>query len=259
MKKKKSKSKSKKKSAMVLIPDLPDKRYLIFKLPTRKFVRFPPSVDLREYCSPVEDQGELGSCTAQALVGALEYLENKTQGQGQYTDYSRLFLYYNERVYINTELEDSGAIIRDGIKSLNRKGICEETLWPHDISKFAEKPPKACYTDARAHKTVSYQRLNTFDQMKACLASGYPFIFGFTVYESFMWSENMGTIPMPDIVSESVIGGHAVLAVGYNEQDKRFLCRNSWGTKWGERGDFTMPYAYVKDRDLSDDFWTIRW
>lgn len=243
------------KKGMGWIPDLPDKRDHAYKL--RKFARFPSSVDLREYCSAVEDQGELGSCTAQALVGALEFLENKTEGQ--YTDYSRLFLYYNERVYLGLQNEDSGAIIRDGIKSLNRRGVCQETLWPHDISKFAEKPPKSCYTEARKHKTISYQRLNTFDQMKACLASGYPFIFGFTVYESFMYNENKGTIPMPDFVTESAIGGHAVLAVGYNEQDKRFICRNSWGTNWGDKGDFTIPYAYVKDRDLSDDFWTIRW
>lgn len=235
------------------IPDLPDKRDHVFK--PRKISKFPPSADLRDYCSAVEDQGSLGSCTANALVSALEFLENRN-GE-QFVDYSRLFLYYNERTYIHTENEDSGAIIRDGIKSLNRKGICSEDMWQYNISKFADKPPTKCYTEAKKHKTISYQRLNTLDQMKACLATGFPFVFGFTVYDSFMTADD-GVIPMPNVESESVQGGHAVLCVGYDDKEKRFLCKNSWGTDWGMEGYFTMPYKYVSDRDLSDDFWTIR-
>ena len=237
------------------LPDIPDARDYKFR---PKFVKPMARVDLREggMLPPIQDQGNLGSCTAQALVSALEYLLAK-HGEN-FVDQSRLFLYYNERVYINTVEEDSGAIIRDGIKSLNRKGVCPEAMWEYDIDRFAEKPPTSCYTEAKKHKTVSYQRINTFAQMKACLQEGHPFVFGFAVYESFWDANDSGVVPMPNFETEDVIGGHAVLAVGFDNATKRVLCMNSWGKNWGDNGFFTLPYDYISNKNLADDFWVIR-
>ena len=165
------------------MPDLPDQRdykfSAIYKIPAK----LPGSVDLRSQCPPVEDQGNLGSCTANALAGALEFLELKDKAD--YTDLSRLFIYYNERVIEHTVTSDSGAMLRDGIKTLAKQGVCAEAKWPYAIARFTKKPSAACYKDASNHQITSYQRLLTVDEMRSCLADGYPFVFGFTVYESF--------------------------------------------------------------------------
>jgi C1A family cysteine protease len=216
----------------------------------------PPSTDLRPLCAPVEDQGQLGSCTANALAGALEFLEKKDQKP--FADLSRLFIYYNERVIEHSVNSDSGAMLRDGIKTLAKQGVCTEKKWPYVISKFKKKPVPACYKDAANHQILSYHRLNTVDEMRACLADGYPFVFGFTVYESFESQQvaETGVLEMPKH-SERQVGGHAVMAVGYDDIQRRFIIRNSWGTSWGMQGYFTIPYDYLADRNLSDDFWTI--
>jgi C1A family cysteine protease len=150
-------------------------------------------------------------------------------------------------------------MIRDGIKTLKNQGVCSEGKWPYVTSKFAVKPGPACYKDGLDHQIISYQRLLTVDQMRACLAEGFPFVFGFTVYESFESQQvaKTGVVSMPKS-NERVVGGHAVVAVGYNDSKKRFIVRNSWGTDWGMKGYFTIPYAYLADRNLSDDFWVIR-
>jgi C1A family cysteine protease len=155
---------------------------------------------------------------------------------------------------------DSGAMIRDGIKSIAAQGDCPESEWPYDIAKFANKPTPQCYRDALKYKAVQYQRLvNNLNQMKGCLASGYPFVFGFTVYDSFESQQvaQTGMVPMP-AAAEQVLGGHCVVAVGYDDAQQRFIVRNSWGTGWGMQGYCTMPYAYLTDTNLSDDFWTVR-
>ncbi|HLO25596.1 MAG TPA: C1 family peptidase, partial [Geobacteraceae bacterium] len=154
---------------------------------------------------------------------------------------------------------DSGAMIRDGIKTLVKQGACLEKSWPYNIAKFAVKPPEACYTEALDYQILSYSRLNTLDEMRACLADGYPFTFGFSVYEGFETQQvaETGVVNMPG-KGERMLGGHAVLAVGYDDAAQRVIVRNSWGVGWGKKGYFTMPYAYVADRNLSDDFWTIR-
>lgn len=239
------------------IPDVPDHRdYTFDKL--KLYTKLPQNVDLRDWCSKVEDQDSIGSCTAQALVGCLEFLEMKNQVQ-KYEDLSRLFVYYNERVIENSVRYDSGATIRDGIKTLNKQGVCSEKLWPYYIYKFKNKPTLRCYTDALKHKTISYYRLNTLNNMKTCLADGYPFVFGFSVYDSFETDEvaTTGIVPMPSN-SEELLGGHAVCAVGYDDSQQRFIVRNSWGENWGIKGYFTIPYEYLIDRNLSDDIWTIR-
>jgi C1A family cysteine protease len=173
---------------------------------------------------------------------------------------SRLFIYYNERVMEHTVNSDSGAQIRDGIKSVNQQGVCPEAEWPYDIATFTDEPSQQCYADAQLHRAVSYARVvQTLNQMKGCLASGYPFVFGFTVYESFETQQvaQTGHAPMPT-PNEQVLGGHAVMAVGYEDAHHWFIVRNSWGTGWGMQGYFTLPYAYLLDTNLSSDFWTIR-
>jgi C1A family cysteine protease len=219
----------------------------------QKVARLPKKVDLQAKCSPVEDQGRLGSCTANSLVGALEFLEKKDGVP--FVDLSRLFVYYNERVIESTVDEDNG------IKSLAKQGVCPEQQWPYIVDKttFKKKPSAGCYTAAKKHRIISYLRINTVDEMRSCLADGFPFVFGFTVCESFESRAvaKSGVLNMPKR-KERVVGGHAVMVAGYNDREKRFLIRNSWGSDWGRKGCFTMPFAYLADRNLSDDFWIIR-
>jgi C1A family cysteine protease len=241
------------------VRDLPDHRDFLYAAPIAILQKLPAKVDLRPQCPPVYDQGELGSCTGNGIAGAFHFDEMK-QKQAHVFMPSRLFIYYNERAIEGTTGTDSGAQIRDGIKSVAAQGVCDEKLWPYDIAKFADKPPESCYKDAKKHKVSSYQRLaQNLMQMKGCLASGYPFVFGFTVYESFESQAvaKSGQVPMP-APAESVLGGHCVMAVGYDDAQSRFIIRNSWGETWGMEGYCTMPYAYLSQSDLSSDFWTIR-
>src|SRR5271166_5491993 len=227
-------------------PDLPDHRDQFYSAPLNKFPEgVPASVDLRGQCPPVYDQGQLGSCTANAIAGAVEF-DRKKQGLSDFVP-SRLFIYYNERVMEGTVGSDSGAQIRDGIKSVAAQGDCPETEWDYEISQFAVQPPQSCYDDAVKYKAVAYQSVTqNLSDMQGCLASGYPFVFGFTVYPSFESADvaKTGNMPMPKS-GEDPIGGHAVLAVGYDNEDRVFIVRNSWGEGWGDAGYFYMPYAYL--------------
>jgi C1A family cysteine protease len=239
------------------IPDLPDHRDHNFKL--NKAVTVTSLVDLRPHCPPVYDQGQLGSCTANAIGAAIEFCEKKEN----HPDFmpSRLFIYYRERAIEGSIFSDSGAQLRDGIKAVNQKGVCKESTWPYDEGKFTQNPSTAAWSEAAKHKALSYQRIDNTSmvQMKQCLASGFPFVFGFTVYDSFMSDQvaQTGIVPMPS-ENESVQGGHAVLAVGYDDSKRAFIVRNSWGADWGLKGYFYMPYEYVTDTDLADDFWEIK-
>lgn len=239
------------------IPDLPDQRDFPFAKLNQKLQieNLPVSISLREQCSPIEDQGELGSCTANAIAGALEYLDKQ---DGNMIDASRLFIYYFERLIEGNVFWDSGAYIRDGIKVLASRGYCDEILWPYDITKYRRLPNKASRKDASKRTIDSYYRCDSLLDVKKALAAGFPVVFGFTVYESAMFEESAktGDIPMPGI-SEKVLGGHAVLAVGYNDETKKIEFRNSWGSSWGKQGYGTLPYEYIDNRNLSDDFWVI--
>ena len=235
--------------------DLPDGRdYLYAAAPAP----LPVKVDLRSQCPPVYDQGQLGSCTANAIAAAIQFDRIKQK----ISDFipSRLFIYYNERVMENSVASDSGAQIRDGIKSVAKQGDCPETEWPYVITKFKIKPPAACYSEAVKYKAVSYQRVTqSLAQLKGCLAAGWPFVFGFTVYQSFESATvaKSGHAALPKS-GESVVGGHAVASVGYDDAKQWFIVRNSWGAGWGMKGYFTLPYAYVTDNNLASDFWIIR-
>jgi C1A family cysteine protease len=220
-------------------------------------VKIPSSVDLTSKCSTIEDQGQLGSCTAQSIVGALEFLE--IQQKKTFTDLSRLFLYYNERAIEGTTRQDSGAMIRDGIKSCASQGVCPESDWGYLISKFKTKPTLKCYRNAIKYEIMYYYRIDGLTAMLACLAAGFPFVFGCEVYESFESDvvSNTGVVPMP-IHDEALLGGHCMLAVGYNKKSQRFIVRNSWGNSWGNKGYCTMPFAYLGNSSLTQDNWTIR-
>jgi C1A family cysteine protease len=239
------------------VPDVPDNRdYQYAKIAAPPAI-LPQKVDLRKQCPPIENQGQLGSCTANALVGALEFIELKHRQP--LTDLSRLFIYYNERVIEHTVKSDNGAMLRDGIKTLAKDGVCPESLWPYSVSKFAVKPAKKCYQEALYHKITDYHRILSLNDMRSCLAEGYPFAFGFAVYDSFESQKvaETGVLNMPK-PGERMLGGHAVLAVGYDDKSKRFIVRNSWGDSWGKKGYFTLPYDYAANTNLADDFWTIR-
>jgi C1A family cysteine protease len=241
------------------VPDLPDARDHLYAAPAPVMATLPPKADLRPQCPPVYDQGQLGSCTANAIAAAIQFDRMKESLSPDFVP-SRLFIYYNERAIEGTVSTDSGAQIRDGIKTVATQGACPEPDWPYVITQFATKPPKLDYSEALGDRAVSYSRLTqNLNLLKGCLASGFPFVFGFTVYESFESQAvaQSGMVPMPS-PNEKTVGGHAVMAVGYDDTAQRFIVRNSWATTWGISGYFMMPYAYVTDPNLADDLWTIR-
>jgi C1A family cysteine protease len=239
--------------------DLPDKRDHNFEinylLSVEKEVT---SIDLREKCPPVYNQGELGSCTANALACAIQFDETKQNLLNNETP-SRLFIYYNERDMEGNVDNDTGASLRDGVKTINNIGYCNETQWPYDIEKFKEKPSQDCYDFARKHKALTYKRVQQDEtHIKSVLNMGFPIVFGISVYESFE-SENVaktGIVPLPE-KSERMLGGHAIVLVGYDEEKRLFIFRNSWGEDWGDKGYGYLPFEYVCDKDLASDFWVV--
>jgi C1A family cysteine protease len=150
-------------------------------------------------------------------------------------------------------------MIRDGMKAINKLGVCTETEWPYDLAKFRDKPSSKCFTDASKHQALVYNRVpQDLHQIQGCLASGYPVVFGFSVYTTFESQHvaETGVVPLPK-KGEKQLGGHAVLAVGYDDSTQRFTVRNSWGDSWGDHGYFTMPYAYVTSAHLASDLWVL--
>lgn len=267
-----------------------DSRDYIYKAPALvPGALLPTSVDLRQNDSPIQDQLSLGSCTAQATCGALQFLEIKERTPCFFLFYwikklglllwkcivrvflnksyeyggnlSRLFVYYNARYMIGMVEIDSGAYIRDAIKSVVNQGVGPETEWPYNVTKFAVRAPIEVYQHAFKHLVTEYRAINntSLADMKGCLASGYPFIFGFCIYSSFFTSplRTTGIVKMPDVSKEEFVGGHAVCCVGYDDNKQCFLIRNSWGTGFGLKGYFWLPYAYINDPYLADDFWTM--
>jgi C1A family cysteine protease len=226
------------------IPDLPDQRDRVFQ--ASKAIPVPNEVDLRASGSFKEpfDQGNLGSCTANAIAGAFMYAQMKEWNVGFVP--SRLFIYYNERAMEDSVTSDSGAMIRDGIKSVAKLGVCPEQLWPYSDgpTKFKRKPSPRCYTEALNHQLVQYQRCSSPLAIQQALAAGFPVVGGFTVYESFESDSaaKTGIIPTP-APGEQVLGGHAILIVGYNKTTSQWIVRNSWGVDWGDKGYCYMPLS----------------
>ncbi len=233
-------------------PDLPDRRDWM-ALPPPGGMVLPPMIDLRDSRIPIYDQGQLGSCTANAIARLVE-AERLKQALPQFTP-SRLFIYWNERDMEGTVGQDSGAMIRDGIKSVAGIGAPPETDWPYDTSQFTAKPPDGAYSDAKLDRALNYYRLHqTLRYLKGNLAVGYRFAFGFSVYTNFMDIGADGLMPEP---SGSVEGGHAVVCEGYDDPSGRFIVANSWSDQWGDKGYFYMPYEFLTDPQLCSDFWTI--
>ena len=233
----------------------------------------PAAVDLRQWCSPIEDQGSIGSCTAHAGVGIVEYYEKKAFGK--YIDASRLFLYKVTR-NLSHWTGDTGAFLRTTMGALVLFGAPPEEYWPYKIADFDKEPTAFCYAFAQSYQAIKYYRHDPpgiakdvlLNRIKKYLAAGHPSIFGFTVYSSLGQADNSGKIPYP-CKGEKIKGGHAIVAIGYDDKIKiknsgscgkettgALLIRNSWGTGWGDRGYGWLPYEYVL-KGLAEDFWSM--
>ena len=232
----------------------------------------PTAVDLREWCPPIDDQGQIGSCTAHAGVALLEYCESKAFGQFQKA--SRLFLYKATRNLMQLR-GDTGAELRNTMGALALFGVPPEKYWPYsDGPDFDREPTPFCYSFAGRYSALTYFRHDPagvapdalLADIKHHLASQLPAMFGFTVYDSIAEADNDGRVPFPDR-RESVKGGHAILAVGYddalvihnrtrNTMTGAFLFRNSWSTGWGDAGYGFLPYEYVL-QGLATDWWSL--
>lgn len=214
----------------------------------------PPSIDMESLCPPVYDQGNLGSCTANSTGGMAEFLVMKL-GLWNFMP-ARLALYYWTRLGEGDPTQDNGASVQDAAATLNTWGVPNESLWWYNTAKFAVKPNHNVVNDASKHKCAAPMAISQdANSLKNCLAMGYPFVFGFTVYSSFENIGSDGIMPMPKS-TESILGGHAVMAVGYDDSTQYFKVRNSWGASWGKNGYFFMPYTYILNNNYASDFWT---
>lgn len=206
----------------------------------------------------VYDQGRIGSCTANALGAAFQFEQIK-QGIDDFIP-SRLFVYYNTRTLESTVSSDAGATLRNTMKTMVTAGVCPEKMWKYYRS-WKKEPTKECYDVAMENQVMEYLRVtHSLDEIKLCLADGHPVAFGMMLYESFMSDDvtRHGYVPFPKLGRERGMGGHAVLAVGYDDSQKHLIVRNSWGDQWGDGGYFYLPYEYITTPNLTADFWTIK-
>lgn len=215
------------------------------------------SVNLQSKLPFVFDQGAIGSCTANSAGSMYSWVVNNNSGQLFIP--SRLFLYYNTRMIEGTTDYDSGATLRDTMRSLRNYGVCPETSWPYLYDKLTIQPAQNCYDEGSIRQALSYAAVPiSLAPMKNVLQNR-PFILGILVYASFFnpTVSRTGYVPVPDTRKEKLLGGHAILILGYDDRKKCFFCRNSWGTSWGLKGDFYLPYAYATNRKLSFDAWVL--
>ncbi len=234
-------------------PDRPDFRDLMLAPPPQDL---PSEVDLRGQMPAVYNQGDIGSCTANAIAAAFDF-ERGRQGM-DFINPSRLFIYYNERLIEGDVSYDGGAQIRDGVKVVSRIGVVPEAMWPYIEADLYTEPPQQIYDAASDDLVLEYRRVNPA-HIRYVLAQGFPVIFGFTVFDSFMSIGPDGVMPLPQ-PDDSVDGGHAVLAAGYTQVggDPYFIVRNSWGDGWGDQGYFYMPFPVISVPGMASDFWVIR-
>lgn len=212
----------------------------------------PTVVDLRPVCSPVVDQGDLGACTAFAVGSGLrEYLLNKHAEK--YSQLSPLFLYYEIRRMRNTIPLDSGATLTDAMTALKSAGIATEASWPYDPLRFDVKPPSAAYKTAKAYKLAGTE-LKGLEDVKKALVKKQPVVFGMRIFHRFRDLGPDGKLELPQ-EGDIYVGGHAVCVVGYDNQKRVLIIRNSWGPNWGDHGYFYMPYAYMTPENVLD-IWT---
>ncbi|HNF24755.1 MAG TPA: C1 family peptidase, partial [Leptospiraceae bacterium] len=225
-----------------------------------KVKKLPPKVDLRKFMTPVENQKDTNSCTANAVAGACEYLLKQAMGKKAY-DISRMFIYYNARAKTGDPIEDQGSVIQYAVESLQKLGACPEKLWTFDKAHVNKKPDKKAYEAAQKFKIKDKQSVPTdLQTMKEVLALGHPIIFGTQLFASFdECEENGGFVPMPSPkeTGRESHGGHAMLIVGYSDPDKVFIVRNSWGKEWGDKGYCYMPYNYLANEKLTGDCWSL--
>lgn len=240
-------------------PDHRDLKYTI-EAPEAAMPRGPisPHSDLRQFCSPINDQGELGSCTANSSTEGMEFLYRKLGKP--VVMLSRLFDYYATRVWVEqtSPSDDSGAQIRDVMKALAKYGVCLETTWPYEVAMFSTEPPANAKAEALNHQILKYYKATTLDSIRMCLSGGYPLVGGFSVPENMESDEcaKTGIINFPS-PTEQIVGGHAVLFVGHDDSKKLLMFQNSWGEGWGDKGFGYLPYQFVTEQ-MADDFWTIR-
>lgn len=238
-----------------------DARDVRFTLPVKLLSKqMPVRVDLRDKYDKIYNQGSLGSCTANALAMAFDFTRIKETLP--VLEPSRLFLYYNERMMENSVDRDDGAELRTGVKACAKIGNCAESMWPYHIDKFTVQPDASCYSSAGSNLVKKYMRIDNtkLSLLKGCLVDGFTFVCGISIYESFESDQvsSTGIVPLPDVSSEELYGGHAVTCVGYDDSKKVFIMRNSWGSDWGDKGHFYIPYIYLTNLDLAADFWTLR-
>jgi len=224
-------------------------------------VPLPIKITLQDKWGEIFDQGQLGSCVSNSVAGCVRFccLKNNNIAFNP----SRLFIYYNGRVLSGFDpSEDSGMAISDGFRSVNTYKVCTEANWPYDISKFSVKPLQCDYDEAvKLNSNIKdYSIDQDLTTLKQCIFEGYPISFGITLFDSFESNDvaQTGIVPMPDKFNEQQIGGHAITIVGYDDANQWFIVANSWGSSWGSNGFCFIPYQYVLDQELANDFWTIR-
>jgi C1A family cysteine protease len=207
----------------------------------------------------VYDQLHLNSCSANALAAALRYDELK-EGLREVPEPSRLFIYFNERVVANVVDRDAPVSLRDGYRTIAKVGACPERMWPYEPRRFKRPPTAGCYEAATRHKAIEYFRIRRLlSHLRGCLAERFPFVFGLAVHKSMFHrpTRQTGVVSVPSR-HDKVVGGHAVMAVGYDHSKRQLIFRNSWGQAWGDRGYGYLPYQFLMSATLSWDFWTMR-
>jgi hypothetical protein len=211
------------------------------------------SVDLRQWASPVESQGHLGSCTGNAVVGAYELLMNK-EVPDKFIDLSRLFVYYNARLIENVINEDVGAYVRDAVKAVQKYGVCSERLWPYQIQDYSITPSIVSYDDARHRNIKNYYRIHTLEDTLDAINKEWPVVFSMRVYSQFedLYDRGKDTATLPQ-KGEEPIGAHAMCFVGYDLNKKVLIARNSFGKHWGQNGYCYIPFDYVREEVM--DSW----